>query len=450
MPSRVGEVASGNGSRAGLDRDRLRGLLEQSLAGKLPSLTPAELRSLQACALRSVARLFTNQFHDDGPLLGAVGDKLAHYGDVARSVAFDQALFGRGDVRQQQREALDFMLLSFRGADEADAVLRMQVLQKLARIGENYDLRFILPHARKGTPGDIYFGLQAVREITTRCGPPQRRARLAHDPAIGPLLAKDGLCEAERQQVLEAVLSRGEIDLAQTRPHRGHNRNPVLFLTFFDTLPGKHGQRQPIRAVWKPERTYYGKDEAFFSREVAAYEFDKHFAKTGLVPPTVEAILSVNGEPGCEVGSLQWMVPNSQPLGNTDAPYPRNVHEFHPRFGAFRKTERYQEQERRIRTLVYILGDPDKFGNNVIPTSNLLNLLVDADERIWMIDNAFSFGAPNAYLSSRILPPKPDAYLAEKLRQVRSKDVAATLDRFVEDWYAKDAVRRFKKVRDGR
>jgi hypothetical protein len=50
---------------------------------------------------------------------------------------------------------------------------------------------------------------------------------------------------------------------------------------------------------------------------------------------------------------------------------------------------------------VYILGDLDKFENDVIPTANLL---VDADELVWIIDSAYSFGAPDAYLGSQILP----------------------------------------------
>jgi hypothetical protein len=148
--------------------------------------------------------------------------------------------------------------------------------------------------------------------------------------------------------------------------------------------------------VWKPEATWLGKDRAFFAREVAVYELDQKLTRTGIVPPTVETMLDLDGK-GARVGSMQWMVEGARQLGLSPT-------EHDPRFDAFRQSARYREQESNIRMLLYLFSDPDKLSNNVIATPNLANILVDRDEKLWMIDNGYSLGAPPAEVSPSILP----------------------------------------------
>jgi hypothetical protein len=417
----------------------LRGLFDALVAGKRPKISPDDLKGLQCMALGVTDRLFENAFGTDTELKQRVRAKKVHYEAHERGPVFESELLSGKSVEQRQTDCLAFLCRTFQGMDDSDTRLRASVIGKLGEIGGAEHLDTVLLAARRGNASDLYHGLEAAKQIANRVGtaPGARFGAsdprpLSQDPVIGPLLARTNpLSEAERNQVLEAVLARGEIDFSRTKQHKGTNLNEVYFLTFKETLPGNEGERIPIRAVWKPERTWHGKDRAFFAREVAAYQFDKQFAQTGMVPPTAEAVIALDGK-NHQVGSLQWMIPDARTLG-------LNVLEFDPQFDQFRTTPEYKAQEAQLRTLLYILNDPDKFGNNVIPTPNLQNIMVDPSNRLWMIDNAYSMGAPGAEMDRSILPKRPDPALNQKLDDVGPAEVADAMGQYV-NWNDAAAV----------
>ncbi|MBI5542429.1 MAG: hypothetical protein HY901_00960, partial [Deltaproteobacteria bacterium] len=318
---RSGETGLVGHSDAGPDAAQLRTLLEQWSSGSAPKMVDAEVKALQASALQVIDRTFLNTFGNDGGLRQAVSEKLGHYSAQRRGSDFDDVVFGGQSIKQQQTSALRYVLHTFSSPGEGDTALRREVAQKLGEIGTQADVPALLRLVRKGNSSDLYHGLEAAKSIARREGSPQLRGPLAKDPEIGPLLAKRSLTEAERARALEAIMTRGEIDYSKTVEHKGTNLNSVYFLTFKESLPGPQGTRVPVRAVWKPERTWQGKDRSFYAREVAAYEFDKQFAKTGMVPPTVEGILAATPGGSIEVGSLQWMIPESRPIGMDPKPY---------------------------------------------------------------------------------------------------------------------------------
>src|SRR6185503_8557480 len=89
----------------------------------------------------------------------------------------------------------------------------------------------------------------------------------------------------------------------------------VYVVTFKETLPG---EKEPIRAAFKPELSWFEKKECWYSREVLMYTFDRAFTRTGLINPTVEVAIPLH-EPGCEVGSLSFWEPRAEPLGRRPA-----------------------------------------------------------------------------------------------------------------------------------
>ncbi len=413
---------------------RQRRLFNALLAGEEPAAAAADLQALQRLALDTIQATFTNAFGTDGELKHQVGLKQADFARLGVAAA-PPAVFGRRQPRDQQLDSLVFLLRTFRDPGEADTALRRTIFAKLAELGRQQDLAAILPYARHGTPSDLHHALNCLQAIANREGSPQPRGTLKDDPELGPLLARERLTADEERRVIEAVLQRGTI--AGVKRHRGTNRNDVYFVTFAEGLPDGRGGRRPIRGVFKPERVYFGKDRAFFTREVAAYEFDKQFAKTGLVPPTVEGLADVGH--GLELGSIQFMVPDSRPLGSSVLDYDRH-------FDAFRRTERFKEQERKLRTLLYIFSDPDKLPNNVIGTPNLQNILIDERERLWMIDNAYAMGAPPQEVSSAILPPPKSVTLSEELAAATGLRTRALMQVFISHQDAKRVAERTAKA----
>ncbi len=412
----------------------LKPLFEALLAGTPVEVTPKEVRTLQAMALDTAQRLFDDRYGTDKELKQALGERQAHYKDVSRSQRFAAGVLGDRSVGEQQLACLGFLLRTFMRLTPEDSALRRAVIGKLAEMGRAADVWAILPHVRHGDASDLFHGLAAIRAITKQHGVPVRRGGLEHDPVIGPILKKDVLTAPERQKVIEAVLLRGNV--VKWKRHKGENRNEVHFVTFAETLPGKDGKREPIEGVFKPERTWFGKDRAFFSREVAAYEFDKRLSGTGLVPPTVEVLLERPGEPGAEVGSMQYKIPRARTLG-------KNAHEIDPAFEQLVKGARYKRQEKRLRTLLFLLSDPDKLPNDVHKTPNYMNLVLDDDERLWMIDNSFNLGVPPREMGPGILPRQPDADLIERMVQVREDEVLEELKRHIAKHDARAAAKRF-------
>jgi hypothetical protein len=435
VPFERADAAIGGGKvelKDGRPRVTARQQFDQMVAGEEPAIPMDDLRAMQSAALTTIDRLFTNNFGSDTELKNQVQDHLRDFAGAAKGPEFEEPLFKGYDELHQQLAALKFVIQTFRGEDPRDNALRAAAIDKIGAMGRPQDIQSLMPAVRKGTPSDLAHGLVAIRAITARGGSPQRRGPLRDDPVIGPLLSRPSLNDAERNQVLEAVLTRGELDTSRTERHGNvFNVNEVYFLTFKETLPGPNGTRIPIRGVYKPERMYEAKRQPFFSREVTAYEFDKRFAKTGLVPTTVEAILSTDGTQPAELGSLQWMVPNTEPLGRTKV-------DLDPKFDELRKTPGYQQQEAQIRTLAYVLDDPDKFTNNVLKEPNYQNVLVEKGSgRLWMIDNSFSQGAAAGEMDPQaILPGGADPKVARALQQVPAREVVDAMGGYID---AKDA-----------
>lgn len=398
---------------------RARRLFDETIAGAGPDTCGDEMMSLQAFALNQVQALFDNKFGSDGEIKHQVGLKQASYTNEAPTDVVAGALYGGRKTTDQQADALNFIVRTFQGS--GDQALRMAAMNKLGEVGRRRDIDALMPLVRKGTSADIFHGLEAIKAITRRRGSTQERSVLMKDKKIGPLLRKSSLTGNERTRAIEAVLSRGEVK--SMKRHGGTNRNEVWFVTFKDTLPGPNGQREQIRGVFKPEKCWPGKDRAYFSREVASYEFDRRFAKTDTVPPTVEALIGVPGSDGCELGSMQWMVEGSQPLG-------KDVLHYDPKFDGLRKTPEYEAQMAKIRTLLYILGDPDKLANNVHKTPNLQNIMVDQHGKLWMIDNSYNLGAaplPDAGL----LPKKPDPTTTGQIKSASHDDVRHSMESYI-------------------
>jgi hypothetical protein len=399
--------------------------------GARVELPPATLRALQAMALDTLQELFTNSFGKDEGLKRVVRSKQHDYAQVRREGLAGQVLSGL-DVRDRQLECLRFVLRTFQELDPSDTALRRAVFGKLGELGRRRDIDAVLPHARKGNASDLHHGLECVRAITQRRGSPQERGGLAGDPRIGPLLRRDRLSERERRDTIEAVLRHGAI-VGVERQH-GRNLNEVYFVTFAETVADAAGRRRQVRGVFKPERTHFGKERASFSREVASYELDKRFAKTGLIPPTVEALIDLDGR-GCSVGSLQLFVEDTRPLGRT-------YREYDPYFDHLRSTERFQKQEAQARTLLFVLGDPDKLPSDARPEPNLCNLLVDRRGRLWLIDGGFSLGVPPRAPGPSLLPRAIDAVTYDNLRATSREQVEALARRHVTAADAHDAGRR--------
>ena len=414
--------------------DRLRSGLELMLAGAEPKLDPSDLRALQSAALNTVQRLFTNEFGDDAPLKDAVGRAQASLQGDQLDGATERQIFAGRSIIDKQLDALTFVLRTFRGNGDADTNLRRVAMWKLGQVGRQRDLAAILPYVRKGNSSDLYHGLAAIKGITSRAGSPEKRGRLSRDPVIGPLLQKDRLTQAEQTQVIEAVLQHGSVKSVD-KLHGGSNFNDVFFVTFAEKIPGADGKKINVRGVFKPERTWADKDRAFFSREVSAYEFDRSFAKSGLIPPTVEAMIPLGEGKTAEIGSLQYMIPNSKPLGYRHRVDGHERWTVLPEFEATTKTPEFAAQMSRCRVLLYVLADPDKLESNVKPLPNLANFMVDDQHKLWMIDNAYSQGAAPRP-TRQILPDTHDGEVLEHLRESLAdggQQIRGAMGTYIED-----------------
>ena len=201
-----------------------------------------------------------------------------------------------------------------------------------------------------------------------------------------------------------------------------------------EKLPGSDGKWHNVRGVFKPEKTWPGKDRAYFSREVATYDFDRAFAKTGTVPPTVEAIIPLGHTKTCDVGSMQYMIPNSEPLG-----WNLPKRHYNPKFDAFRNSASFTAQIAKIKTLLFIMADPDKLENNVHPHPNLENLMIDDQQKVWMIDNSYNLGAA-PIVDEGILPKDPDATTTHNLQKAPHDQVRSLMGQYINDGDASGAV----------
>jgi hypothetical protein len=443
---------------------KLRGQLDELAAGRVPKdIAPGDLKNVQALALSSVEQLFTNQFGTDTALLEAVRQKKAAYlGHGA-----DPSAWGGRNNAEQQRAALLVLIHTFQGTDAGDVALRKAALDKLAEVGRPGDVPALLRVVRNPkTSTDLHHGLEAIKAIAKRHGSPQARGDAEVQKRVGHLLKKETLTDAERAQVIEAVLKHGEI--ASVKQHKGTNMNEVYFVTFTQTVPGPDGKPMPIRGVFKPENTYPGKDKAFFGREVSAYLFDRDFAGTGKVPVTVEVVLSPDQAPRggpqpLGVGSMQFMIPDAKALG-TDATHIRPEHRFLVDDGAKSDLPAEVQQDLKkqlaeIKTLLYVLNDPDKLPDpGGFKTPNWGNIMIAADParpgffKLYMIDNGGGQGALGKKITPAMLPGEVPADVARRLGKADPGQVERTVAPYAADAAADvaDRLRRASGVREPR
>jgi Flp pilus assembly pilin Flp len=435
-----------NDCRANIKGLRLQQLTDDIKHGKFPkNMTPDELKQVQANALRTAERTFTNQFGDDTRLLDAVRAKKGAFDDALKKV--DDSIVKGRPLTQQQLDSLRVMLRTFQGTDAGDVALRGAVLEKLGKMGRAKDIDDILPLVRKPpTSADLYNGLESIHGILHRAGSPQLRGAKHLSSDTKALLGKSALSEAERARVIEDVMRHGEI--ASVKKHVGGNMNEVYFVTYKDKVALADGSRVPVRAVFKPEKTYVGKEKPFFTREVSAYEFDRDFAKTGTVPPTVEGVLAGKNVPQ-GTGSLQYMIPGAEPLGK-DA-----VH-LNPKFKPFLESAEGQKQMGEIRTLLYTLNDPDKLPNpGGFKSPNYGNIMAVPDAknpgkyRLYMIDNGGGQGALGTKVTKDILPSTPSK-AADNLSHTDPGSIERALEPLVGEKDAADIARRSSQVRKPR
>jgi hypothetical protein len=335
---------------------------------------------LQVAALDEVIATFTNTYGTDGPLLAEVTAVRA--GFRARGFPASTRWIVDPPVAERQRRALGFLLATFPGFH--DIGLRAVVLAKLGQVGTAADLPALLPNARYGVPGELVVARVAMQQIAARGLPPGRRDsledRLTHDTPLTVV------------------------------KHSGSHLHDVYFATF----AGMEG-------VWKPERSWHGQKHCFAAREVAACVLDRLLG-THVVPATVERFLDVGRGP--EWGSMQLKVPGARALG-------RSPTTLDPTFDALRATIRYRAQEQAVRALLYILGDPDKFPCALSATPNFMNLLVDKNEKLWMIDNGYSLGAAGGDIEVEIIGRRPNPELAEGLSACKPAQVVRALAPYI-------------------
>lgn len=444
--------ASQLGARGGgeLPIDRLRRKFAEILSGGKYEID-GDLRALQAIALNTIQATFTNRFDDDHALKAAVGEKQAHFAEDGRGADFERAFFKHRSVDEQQRDALCFVLRTFK--DPAiDAELRSRVYQKLGLMGTHEDLDAVMPHVRKATSSkDLYYGLKCIETMTARLGSPVKRSNLHHDPEIGPLLAKDRLTEDEQRKVIEEVLKRGEIKRVRGFDSGQFHGSEVLVVEFAEKLPG---EKKPIKGAFKPEYNYREKTEAYFSREVLMYEFDREFTKTGLINPTVEAFIRAHGS-GYQLGSLSYWEPRCKPYARRpeghehDGWVPPNVPL--PEHQHLAKEPWFQRRLDQLRTLVYIFNNDDLLANNMNPRDNLANILIVVDQQgnwdMRVVDWAAAAGGnrnSHVYgnINEGILPKHGEPDLMREISQAPKEYVRETAEHFVKEDDAARVARR--------
>jgi hypothetical protein len=416
LPRLLADAPSAEAARHALNGHVLGRLFDAVVAGNGDRVKLADRLALQAVSLALVQRTFQDPV-GDGDLKHRVGLKQGAFASHLPPPEVQQAIFAGRPLVAQQLGCLRVILSTFEQAGAGDVELRGAVMEKIGAMGGVADLTSVMPHVRRaGTESDMRAGMNAIRNVRDRVGFGEQQAGAAAAPEIAELLNRNApLNEAERTRAIKAILEHGRVTEATARP--GANKNEVWTLTFEETLPGSNGARERVRGIYKPERPH-GQEKAAFSREVAAFEFDNQFAGTGMVPVTVERQLPYGG---AAVGSIQHFVPDARPLsGDTCLDYD-------PRHRELRDTKGFKQQKAKIRTLLYVLGDPDKFRNNVIATRNLANVLVDERQRLWMIDNGYSLGAPGGEMNESVLKGKDPLSSIPNLREVNPEQVVQSM-----------------------
>jgi hypothetical protein len=416
---------------------RLGNLFQRVAAGERVQASADDVQKIRAIALHAARGFFKNGFNSDSELKERLNERRIWVGGADDQLARAAVESGaNGDVNRMQRDVLKVILSTFTGQDRgrfSDTGLRSEAMWKLAEIGKPEDIDAILPYVRKGNFDDASSALQAIPKLTARVGSPDKRGVLKDNPGIQALLSKNTLTPAERNRVIEEVLKHGEI--VASKPIGGTHVNQTYKLTFKETLPGKDGTREPIEALWKPEqfRDFWGRYKPNYTREVAAYRFDKAFSSDGdsLIPPTEEAIIGIDGP--AKLGSIQFWMPHAKTLGRDNVT-------LRDEFVEFTKTQSFQSQAARMRLRSFLLDEGDRFPNNMHGDSNHMNILVDEDHKLHAIDFGWSLGLPgvtqnNPYgrISRSVLPDKIDRALLDEAKRADTEKAIESIRDLVHD-----------------
>lgn len=414
---------------------------------------------MQADALRRVTLLFTNEFRDDNALLAAVRGKMPDYRDVQ-----PEEEGAGGSIRQKQAASLQVLVHTFKEANAADVALRAAALEKLGRVGSREDAAALLPLVRRPPhSADLYNGLEAIHAIAEHKGSPFDRGKPFLPQDLKDLLGRPSLNAKEETRAIEGVLKFGKIKSVVRNGAR--TQNPTYVVTFEDSLPGPDGTRIPIQAIWKPEWTTPDKQQPNFSREVSAYVFARDFAKSNIVPVTVEAILSPDQIPGgvsgleavangtpvkpWGVGSLQYRIPNAESMG---LPSPE-MWRLKPKFEEYLRTPSGQKQIREIQTHLYALNDPEHLPNSGgYPRANWGNIIAVPDGsggyKLYVIDNGTGQGSQtqfDATVNEEMLPTQR-TQAADNLARVAPSDVAKRMGDYIDLRDAADVAKRVRHI----
>jgi hypothetical protein len=364
-------------------------------------------RISKATLLRLVPRMFPH--HEElNHRAGAILER--RYGSHPQDAELERRILEGGP-----RALLRSILSTFDRLDcgeLTDTGLRVSAMIALREVGTIDDLDVIVPHVRKGNADDRLWGLRAI-ESMARDDWPARRGTLDADPEIGPLLRADrALTRGERRLVIEAVLERGRV-IGVERSKRDKNFNETYFVTFAEKLDGER-----IIGVYKPEPApgeFH--EESSVAREVTAFLLDDLYLGTELVPPTIEAVFSVDGGATFRYGSMQYFLPNAHDLGTSRLESDRE-------WQTYRTTPAYAIEHDRSLLLRYVYDDVDH--NREPDGCGDRNTMLQNDRGALhrkMIDFANCLGARPSW-SIHIVNPLP----AQLDRTARQNLVSAPLD----------------------
>jgi hypothetical protein len=402
---------------------------------------------MQGHALHTIQGLFRDT-QGDAALLRAVSGKIGYY----PSAKVVEPGLERRPVVRQQVDALKVLMHTFKGTDDGDVELRHSALDKLGKMGSAADIKDIMPLVRRPPhSADLTNGVNAINAIAAREGSPFARGHGHLSGEVKALLGKaQVLTDSERRKVIEDVLAHGEIE-SVVKDNSG-TANEVYFVTFKDKLPGPLGT---IRGVFKPERPFAEQQKPFFTREVAGYYFDRDFAKTDIIPITVEAVLAPNQIRGdvkpSGIGSMQYMIPNGKSLGR--------VGEIRPEYKAFLEAPDGQRQLREIRTHLFVRNDPEKLRTTWAGQDNWGNILAEPipgkpdSYKLWLIDNGTAMGAltrPTEYdpygrwVNPDMLPGPTNT--SRNLKTANRAAMESKLAPLIGDWDAHDIANRVERT----
>jgi hypothetical protein len=370
-------------------------------------------------ALRLVRKTFTNQYGNDGRLLGQVKRFDKHASGVAGLNI--KALTQGVAVKQQQVHALNTIVTeasrkglarTAKGTFGKYQNLAAAAVNKLADVGDKSSYKALTKAMFLGGDDVIPEVAKAIKTIGARAGIPDRKVVDASKFA------------QDKRALVEAILDKGAV--ASIKPLSSDNAH--AFDTYVVTFKNKVDGQQ-VKAVFRPTGPAKNANWlhafsplkrpsfSFVSREVFSYQFDKRI-KAGRVPPTTAAILNVPGY-GASIGSLQYFVPKGKSLG-------ANWKDTRPELRKFESSKPGTRQMDVVRMMAYIAASDEHVansrmggnkGNIFVTKQNPFPVSIGSGkkERVMMIDNANSW-VHKSDLSDNMLPQRFEKRLVGALR----------------------------------